>query len=302
VGVVLVLSPHLDDAVLSCPGWIQRLVRQGERVVVATVFTEAGETAGTLYRRRRSEDRRAAKLLGAETVHLGFRDAPFRSPRYRDFFGIVFGRAREYAATRSQVIARLQDLVARQSPDRVLAPMAAGNHVDHRLVRDAALQAAGRSRLSFYEDRPYAFLRAHVAHALGRRISDKPPRFWSSYFRVNYVRRYLGGCSRQEVVDGWAAAETFPPRYALRKVAAVEMDPGELTRAISAIECYRTQIPDLFANRDELHSLYEATPETLYAVERSGSGAAGSPRPDVAYRASRLSPANVRNHRPDADA
>ena len=93
------ISPHLDDAVLSCGALIEALAASNE-TVVATVFSEAspapwsrpargflkacGEPdALALYERRREEDIAALESMGARPLHLGFTDAIFRrrSPR-----------------------------------------------------------------------------------------------------------------------------------------------------------------------------------------------------------------------------
>ena len=37
--VHLFISPHLDDVVLSCGGYIHRLTTSGEKVVIVTVIT-----------------------------------------------------------------------------------------------------------------------------------------------------------------------------------------------------------------------------------------------------------------------
>ena len=66
----LIVSPHLDAAVLSVPGLLRSRASLGERVVVITVFSHgdegqgAGRTEG--YGGRRAEYSAALALLGAE--------------------------------------------------------------------------------------------------------------------------------------------------------------------------------------------------------------------------------------------
>ena len=267
--VVLILSPHLDDALLSCPAYLQGLVKEGLEVRVVTVFTESGADAAALYRARRAEDRTAVRLLGARVTHLGLRDAPFRSPKYRDFCGIVFGQAREYPATLRQVAGQLGELIARFRPLQVIAPLAVGNHVDHRLVRDAALRSAGLEELRFYEDRPYAFVREQVSHVLGRNLALRPPRFWRRYFAAAYVARYLGTTSPGRIVKSWAGVPPFPSGYRLRRAVTVEVQPAVLARTLAALREYQSQMPDLFAGEAERQALYGTVPERLYRVFRS---------------------------------
>ncbi len=86
---VVVVSPHLDDAVLSLGATIASAARAGVEVRVLTVF--AGDpgartapsaheracgfaTAGEAARRRRVEDREAIGLLGATPHWLAFAD------------------------------------------------------------------------------------------------------------------------------------------------------------------------------------------------------------------------------------
>ena len=270
VQVVVFLSPHLDDVVLSCPAFLQRLKQQGCDVRVATFFSEGGPEAGKLYRRRRSEDRLAVRRLGATALHLGLLDAPFRSPTYKDFCGIVFGRAGEYAATRRQVAQAIADVVSQWSPDRVVAPMAVGNHVDHRLVRDAALARAPSEMLFFYEDRPYAFVREQVGHVLGRRLILQPERVWKRYFAAAYVRHYRGRTTDSRIIRAWANVPAFPPGYRLHRADRFESSPDELAVSLAAIRSYHSQLPDLFEDQAEMQALYQRLPERIYRATWTG--------------------------------
>ena len=251
--VALVLSPHLDDAVLSCPGYMQKLRHEGAKVVVATVFTQADATRAAHYRVRQAEDRRAVRLLGGSAMHLGFLDAPFRSAPYGNFCGIVFGRAREYPWTLAAVTGKLREVIAKLRPEQILAPLAIGNHVDHRLVRDAAL-AAVQDGLLFYEDRPYVFVR-------GARTGQ----LVSAYFAATYVRSYLGRTRPRTVVAKWARIRPFPHR--LQRFASVRMDPAAFETALRAIRAYATQIHDLFADDRDLITQYRSHPELLWRVK-----------------------------------
>jgi LmbE family N-acetylglucosaminyl deacetylase len=239
-------------------------VRDGQDVRVSTLFSAAGAEAAKLYRARRAEDREAVRELGASPEHVGVLDAPFRSTKYRDFPGIVFGRAREYPATQRVVAEVIRKLLLRWSPLQVICPMAVGNHVDHRLVRDAALLSVAPDKLLFYEDRPYAFAREQVEHVLGLSVARQPEQFWSRYFAATYVRNYRGTTTDARIVRGWSKALPFPKGFRLSKAFTVEPSAAELARSLAAIRAYRTQMPDLFANDAELEALYGSVPETLW--------------------------------------
>ena len=90
----LYLSPHLDDAALSCGGTIHQQVAGGDRVVVITVFAGSPRTLVSsslideLHARwgvgsdppahRRREDLAALAQLGAEPIHLAHTDSIYR--------------------------------------------------------------------------------------------------------------------------------------------------------------------------------------------------------------------------------
>lgn len=261
--VALLLSPHLDDAILSCPGYIQRLRRQGVRVVIATIFSASDDSQAAHYRARRSEDRHAAHLLDASIVHMGFRDAPFRSPRYRSFCGIVFGQAREYPATVKAVSTGIAGLIRKLHPEQILAPLAVGNHVDHRAVRDAALLAVDHSRLLFYEDRPYALVRHQVRGVVGKQKASLD----AEYFEAAYVRSYLGTTRPATVRAKWNSVPPFP--WALHTAITVSLTAAEVRTAVGTILTYASQVGDLFASPEELMGQYLAVPETLWKVRQT---------------------------------
>ncbi|MET9401507.1 PIG-L family deacetylase [Kitasatospora sp. NPDC002965] len=177
----VVVSPHPDDAVWSLGGRLARWTALGAEVTVVTVFDTAdgaaGHTADTSpghraahrpddWRRiaepatRRREDRAALAALGVTRVSLGLTDAALRTSA---------GRPRYTAAPR--VLGRphpddgpLPDTIAEAlrpwcSPGtRLHAPLAAGRHVDHALVRAAAERLAVPGT-AWYEDFPYPLRR-----------------------------------------------------------------------------------------------------------------------------------------------
>ena len=171
----LYLSPHLDDAVLSCGGLIRRQVTSGTPVLVVTVFAgepqhaELSAYAAQTHSRwgkathpttvRRKEDRSAMNLLGAEYLHLAYADAIYRFSQDSFLYSSdqeLFGPIHP---SESRLLSRLAEIIAGLHTSRdetVYAPLAVGNHVDHQLVRDALLSLqAHSSQIVFYEDYPY---------------------------------------------------------------------------------------------------------------------------------------------------
>ncbi len=166
------LSPHLDDAALSCGGQIARASRSGAKVLVITVFTgdaPAGELSPLAselhamwgagdnpFAARRAEDRASCAILGADFEHWNFPDAIYR----RDAAGSWLYPSRrellsEPAAADAGLLGELTRRLAALSGLAVRGPLAVGGHVDHRLVRQA-LEAAALPGLELYEDFPYA--------------------------------------------------------------------------------------------------------------------------------------------------
>jgi LmbE family N-acetylglucosaminyl deacetylase len=186
---VLVLSPHLDDAVLSCGALLSRLAGRLP-VTVATVFTEAtspphtlsaraflaqcaASDAAVLYADRRQEDIDVLTGLGVEHVHLGIPDALFRRrevwPAVARLGRVVPEVVHRYPTYRLHIdkgrVARgdwglvdrlegvVRSLVDRIDAALVLGPVGVGRHVDHLLTR--SLTERQRGRAVFYSDFPY---------------------------------------------------------------------------------------------------------------------------------------------------
>ena len=168
------LSPHLDDAVLSCGGRIYQEIAQGVRVLIVTLA--AGEPraeirssfaqfqhhnwgldASEVIDARRAEDIAACRVLGADYVHWSLPDCIYRidpasgEPLYtseKDIFG-------EIDPAELPLVERLAEKIGSLPPDaQLLVPLTLGNHVDHQLTRAAAERQSGRS-LVYYEDYPY---------------------------------------------------------------------------------------------------------------------------------------------------
>ncbi len=179
------LSPHLDDAALSCGGLIWEQAQSGEAVSIWTLC--AGEPpagplspfAETLHARwqtgsqtliqRRQEDITACQALSAAYRHFSIPDCIYRragdwqAPQAGDASQDAgeFLYASEEALTspihpaETGLVDRLRDELATTLPPgaQVVCPLALGGHVDHRLTRAAAHGLV--ERLWYYADYPY---------------------------------------------------------------------------------------------------------------------------------------------------
>jgi LmbE family N-acetylglucosaminyl deacetylase len=170
------ISPHLDDVVLSCGGMLFEQACQGIHTEIWTIFTGDAPDGPLsplalrchadwgipdvhdLLAIRREEDLAAAALLKAEVAHFSlpdciYRRAPGGASLYPDEVFVPIhpldqGLDADIAAA----------LATELAPDDILiAPLAIGNHVDHRLARLAAEQLD--RRLQYYADIPYVIRR-----------------------------------------------------------------------------------------------------------------------------------------------
>ena len=253
----LFVSPHTDDAALSCGGRIVALRDAGEDVAIVTIFSGSGPgDALTPYQRdalgfgfrpeaagragptepaepaeptepaeapspfeamelRRREDRAYARFVGAIARHLDVPDAVFRDYQGDDQL-IGTPRPDDPAP-----VDRLRDAIREIRPDRVCFPLAVGSHVDHRLARRAGMEllAAGDVApeiVRFYEDFPYS--------------------------------RNVGFTGLADLDAEFAAA--LPASLTLEpELVAID---ATIDRKIAGLECYRSQLGNLFGGNDPM--------------------------------------------------
>jgi LmbE family N-acetylglucosaminyl deacetylase len=182
------LSPHLDDAVLSCGGQIAQQAQGGQGVLVVTVCAGdppptmvASGLVRTLHARwgqarpvaaRRAEDEAALRVLHADALHWDVPDSVYRPDAqtgqalYPDQAAIFGQLAQQEADLVGAVVDRLRRLEPLRGA-RVYVPLGIGHHVDHQLVL-AAARAWGTpgGQLIYYEDYPYAEKASAVEAAL----------------------------------------------------------------------------------------------------------------------------------------
>jgi LmbE family N-acetylglucosaminyl deacetylase len=235
----VVISPHLDDAVLSA--W--SVLSSSEPIRVVTVYAGipapgfvtdldrahgAHESAAWL-RRRRAEDIAALALADCEPVHLDLLEVQF--PAYG--LPVVRERvARDPSAFLSIVV---QESLLRTDPDEIVrlvhddvpsdavvyGPGGIGRHPDHRDVGEAVVRLLGRVReVRLYADSPYYLFRG--------------------------LPSWLNVVPNSEA-DEWCVA-ALPPLVRdcsslIRRV--VRLDDEALESKWAALECYRTELPSI---------------------------------------------------------
>ncbi len=172
------LSPHLDDAVFSCGGLIAYLSGNGINVEIWTIFSKQEtdesrltEYARSLHRRwgideqtvrtRVNEDRQACQTIGANSEYFGFKDCIYRElpatgKPVVNSDAELFGKL--HPGEQYLIDEITSALKARQTEPSVwVCPLGLGDHIDHRIVRQAA-EFADKLML-YYADLPYALER-----------------------------------------------------------------------------------------------------------------------------------------------
>lgn len=153
---VLVVSPHLDDAVLSCGQFMAG--RPG--CVIVTVFAGAPDpgvvtaydrkcgfaTSAEAVESRRGEDHQAAAMLNATVEHLQFLDSQYR----------------DSDPDPAAISVAIHQVAAITKPEFVIGPLGLV-HPDHQIVGDAV--RALRGPVYLYEELPYRITAPDAAAA-----------------------------------------------------------------------------------------------------------------------------------------
>jgi LmbE family N-acetylglucosaminyl deacetylase len=227
------LSPHLDDAVLSCGGLIFQERRADLSVLVLTPLAGAALWDGVpspiiadLHSRweleaisnpvaaRKAEDREALSVLQADVLHWEWPECVYRRhptsgdflyPTEESLWGTVHS-AEKYLVT--EIAQNLADLPLAPA-GRIYVPLTVGNHVDHHLVRQAAeTWGAPQGQMVYFEEYPYA----ERPEALATVLKDR---------------------------KSWQAE-------------IVPLDAAALDAKAAAVACYRSQISTFFAGEEEI--------------------------------------------------
>ena len=168
----LFLSPHLDDAIFSAGALMAALSERGEAVVCVTYFTASvsNPTGFALacqtdkgyapefdyMAMRRAEDVAACAAVGAEAVHLPFREAPHRG--YESAKMLFESPLKQDDDIIPELAQATRQLIETHKPRAVFLPKCVGNHVDHWQLRRAVESVREQyPELPFYlwYDQPY---------------------------------------------------------------------------------------------------------------------------------------------------
>ncbi|BFP52494.1 PIG-L deacetylase family protein [Streptomyces griseus] len=240
---ILVVSPHLDDAVLSAAAQLCRGDDEQVRVVTVCagvpaadappglwdVITRAASAAARVEERLREDDG-AMSHFACSTERLGELDGQHR------------GEPLDITAVAEQLIPFLADA------SEVWLPSGIGGHLDHRSVRDAGLlarekSAGGEVPAHLYADVPYS-----IPYGWG---NVAPDRETAGSVDVEAWRQWqLGRCGASDLPLG-------EPRWH-------ELDEASGERKLRALNEYATQTEVLSLDR-----ILRCDPDSLLRYELS---------------------------------
>ncbi|MGH8542324.1 MAG: PIG-L deacetylase family protein [Gammaproteobacteria bacterium] len=167
---MLTLSPHLDDAVLSCAATLAWHRARGARVVVATLFSSSSPNSTG---ERQAEDLRALRLLGCEPLWIGFPDAIERAGAM-PFTDLFFSPPADHVV--HEAAEAIERVATSLRPDLLLVPLGVGTHQDHLAVYEASLLARlPQLAVSYYEERPYVLVDGQFEYRAGQLGLNRPP-------------------------------------------------------------------------------------------------------------------------------
>jgi hypothetical protein len=188
---LIIVSPHLDDAVFSIGGILLQL--QGKIEIIAlNVFTKSSKpytlsakkhviqcgfkNAEKLYNERIKEDKLAFKKIEIYPIYLNFEDALFRKIDKLNIIRQILGKIipeliHVYPIYRLSIINKVISKYDAQiinkikykiqsfklsEKDLIFCPLGIGSHVDHLVVKKACEELKMPKNLFFWADIPYA--------------------------------------------------------------------------------------------------------------------------------------------------
>lgn len=174
---ILVLSPHLDDAVLSCADYCLKKKQEKFEIFVVSIFTKFNQSnylssdaisymhsSGAnkpeqFEKNRKKEDQKAMNFLSFSYTYLNFVDAGFRTngnkPTYKTYKQLFSG---QIAKTDLKLITKIKSKIKNfnKNYEEVLIPYGIGNHADHIITRKTAELVFDEKKIKYYLDQPYA--------------------------------------------------------------------------------------------------------------------------------------------------
>jgi len=272
----LFISPHYDDAVFSCGALIRDLVLRQQSVHVLNVFTEcradSPETVHATVQVRRTEEARAAAVLGFETSTLGLQDAFHRAGENRPGATLFAPPGPDAAQVVESLTARLRVFLTAHPVGAIYAPLGVGWHIDHVLCQAALSTLETPGELFWYEDAPYCFVPAYTAARLAQLgLTDTDTSAAGTVPRFGEIWRRVRRTSLAQAAPPLFRAPAtlviaaflcrLPSRHArssgARPVSCLTPDLREhLAHKLAACASYTSQISEFYRSEADMQALY----------------------------------------------
>lgn len=179
---IYIISPHLDDAILSTGMLLYSLKSHGNSTVI-NIFTKAHggpytlsahefikvsgcTNASELFEKRKKEDTKALKSVKTKNIDLKLQDALFRRKKNHTYFGKYIPELDHiYPTYRWHVLKKIQpgDTALEElkikltktipSDAIVFSPLGIGNHSDHAITHQVCSKLF--KNIFYYMDFPY---------------------------------------------------------------------------------------------------------------------------------------------------
>jgi LmbE family N-acetylglucosaminyl deacetylase len=220
---VLLVSPHPDDVAWSLGRTVTELRRLGVRPHVLTLFTRTRYAPGSPAHGTSdaSAVREAEEVAWAELAGVTLHRCELPDASLRGFDDDTEMGAPPEPDVVGTVTDLLRDALSTIAPGLVLAPLAAGGHIDHEAVRRATVALCAGPELLWYEDLPYADEAApgRTEHPLTLEIAEHWPAIEAAVrcFPSQEPEDILPVIRRHRVANGgerlWAATGEAEERY-----------------------------------------------------------------------------------------
>ena len=255
------LSPHLDDAVVSCGGTIAKLVYKREDALVITVYTRGPDIKSLPkkfhkfadYDLRKKEDQVALDKLSADYKWLDIEERAYRTPllkRPTEVFKIDLSKGLNQFLNIKEIQSKLDKIFEVNPKAKIYAPLGVGNHFDHVEVFLASLMymvdnALFESFLFYLDSYGMFSTKMRRKHYLGNRLvsmgTKKPENSSFKLFMITSVMNSM--------ISGHTLESLLPSKYLdIEWVLKTNSIRGYEKLKLSALEMYESQIK-LFGHR-----------------------------------------------------
>ncbi|MHB1254047.1 MAG: PIG-L deacetylase family protein [Candidatus Humimicrobiaceae bacterium] len=255
------LSPHFDDAVLSCGGLIAKAMSQGCLVNVITFYTKQTDPSIfspklrkivkklATYKERKEEDMAALDLLGAKATWLCYSERIYRQPWLKSLFDI-FKVPEEADLNGFDNIASIKEYLVQlfeNNPEAYFfAPLGIGNHFDHVELFLACIVTAMDckifDRFFFYEDFYSIGANMRKRHFISKHLSW---RRWQTILICD-IKSFFIDIFINSQARGLNLLDYLPEEYKkLEWSLSAESIETFINKKIEAVSKYTTQVKQM---------------------------------------------------------